>query len=118
MYRSIERILQKVHGRGASQAQELDNAINFAVRVMTMVNCSTQRQPTGILEQGSHRVPWRSDITMSQYVTSIFPTTDHPRYLLIDTVMIFFSEKKRNPRLRLCVFACAYPRIETLTWNS
>ena len=98
MCHSIEQILDKVHGHGASQAQELENSINFAVRVMTMVNCSTQRQPTGILEQGSHRVPWRSDITMSQFVTSIFPTTDHPRYLQIDTVFVFFPKKKLNPR--------------------
>ena len=48
-----------------------------------MVNCSAQRQPTGILEQGGHRVPWRSDATLCQFVTSIFPTTDHPRYILL-----------------------------------
>ena len=79
MYHSIEQILKKLHGQGASLAQELENAINFAVRVMTMVNCSAQRQPTGILEHGGHRVPWKSDASLCQFVTSIFPTTDHPR---------------------------------------
>ena len=55
-----------------------EHAINLAVRVMLMVNCSAQRQSSGLLEHGGHQVRWRSHVTFSQFVEEIFPMTDHP----------------------------------------
>jgi hypothetical protein len=55
-----------------------ERAINLAIRVMMMVNCSASRQSSALLEHGSHQAPWRSNITFSQFITDIFPKTDHP----------------------------------------
>lgn len=55
-----------------------ERAINIAVRVMMTVNCSAPRQSSALLEHGSQQVPWRSDIPFSEFITSIFPRTDHP----------------------------------------
>jgi hypothetical protein len=55
-----------------------ERAINIAVRVMMMVNCSTSRQSSVILEHGSQQVPWGKDVTFAEFITSIFPKTDHP----------------------------------------
>lgn len=55
-----------------------ERAINLAVKVMAMVNCSAQRQSSGLLEHGVLQAPWRSDVTFSQFISDIFPMTDHP----------------------------------------
>lgn len=55
-----------------------ERAINLAVRVMAMVNCSAQRHSSGLLEQGLSQAPWRSDVTFSQFIVDAFPMTDHP----------------------------------------
>jgi len=43
-----------------------------------MVNCSTSRQSSVLLEHGSQQVPWKGDVPFSEFITSIFPKTDHP----------------------------------------
>ena len=55
-----------------------ERAINLAVKVMTMVNCSAQYQSSGLLEHGLSQTPWRSDVTFSQFIVDTFPVTDHP----------------------------------------
>ena len=55
-----------------------ERAINIAVRVMMMVNCSTSRQSSVILEHGSQQIPWGKDVTFAEFIASIFPKTDHP----------------------------------------
>lgn len=55
-----------------------ERAINLAVRTMVMVNCSAQRQSPGLLEHGGYQIPWRNDVTFSQFIMNGFPTTDHP----------------------------------------
>ena len=64
-------------GRLPSSADR-ERAINLAVKVMAMVNCSAQRQSSGLLEHGLSQAPWRSDVTFSQFIVDIFPMTDHP----------------------------------------
>lgn len=59
-------------------APDQHHAINLAVRVMTMVNCSAQEQSQAFLEHGNYQVPWRSDVPFSQFISDIFPKTDHP----------------------------------------
>lgn len=59
-------------------ADRLDSAVNLAIRVMVMVNCSAQRQSTGLSEYGAYSILWRSDVTFSQFISSIFPLADHP----------------------------------------
>lgn len=72
-----DALLEKLFtDRPARSDQE--RAINIAVRVMMMVNCSASRQSSALLEHGSQQVPWRSDIPFSEFITSMFPKTDHP----------------------------------------
>lgn len=57
---------------------ERERAISLTVRVMIMVSCSPQRQSAGLLEHGINQVPWRSDLSFAEFMTSILPVTDHP----------------------------------------
>jgi hypothetical protein len=55
-----------------------ERAVNLAVRVMMMVNCSASRQSPALLEHGTHQAPWRSDVAFSQFISDAFPKMDHP----------------------------------------
>jgi hypothetical protein len=59
-------------------AADQERAINLAVRLMVMVNCSAQHQPSSVLEHGPSQVLWRDGVTFSQFISDIFPMTDHP----------------------------------------
>lgn len=64
--------------RNFPSSVDQERAINLAVKVMAMVNCSAQRQSSGLLEHGLSHAPWRSDVSFSQFLVDIFPMTDHP----------------------------------------
>ena len=64
--------------RRLPSSADQERAINLAVKVIAMVNCSAQRQSSGLLENGLSQAPWRSDVTFSQFIIDIFPMTDHP----------------------------------------
>ena len=68
---------EDTNGKLPSTADQ-ERAVNLAVKVMTMVNCSAQRQSSGLLEHGLSQAPWRSDVTFSQFIADTFPTTDQP----------------------------------------
>ncbi|KAH8800302.1 hypothetical protein F5884DRAFT_686099 [Xylogone sp. PMI_703] len=55
-----------------------ERAINLAVKVMMMINCVAQNRSASILELGNLRAPWKDDIPFRQFITEMFPTTDHP----------------------------------------
>ena len=55
-----------------------NRAFNFAARVLLMVNCTVPNQYSGILEYGEHSIPWRGNISISRFMSDVFPTTDHP----------------------------------------
>lgn len=59
-------------------ASDQEQAIDLAVRVMLMVNCSASYQTPGLLEHGAFQIPWRDSIPFSQFMSDIFPLTDHP----------------------------------------
>ncbi|KAL9130278.1 MAG: hypothetical protein Q9217_001489 [Psora testacea] len=48
-------------------------AINLAVKIMTMINCSAQQQNRELIEQGTFGLPWRDDISLSQFILHVFP---------------------------------------------
>lgn len=76
-----DQLTDKLFADGTRQsppADRLDSAINLAVRVMVMVNCSAQRQSSGLLEHGANPILWRNDATFSQFISGLFPLTDHP----------------------------------------
>lgn len=55
-----------------------DSAIDLAVKVMTMDNCSAPDHSLSLLEHGTCQVPWRGDISLDDYIENILPLTDHP----------------------------------------
>jgi len=72
-----ERMFADRPGRPPPLADQ-ERAINLAVRVMFMINCSEQHHSSGLLEHGTDNAVWRSDITFAQFITDIFPIVDHP----------------------------------------
>jgi hypothetical protein len=92
-----EALVEKLFtSRPARNDQE--RAINIAVRVMMMVNCSMSRQSSILLEHGNQDVPWRNDVPFSEFITSIFPKTDHPS---IDHIKANLKATKLKKRARL-----------------
>jgi hypothetical protein len=92
-----DALLEKLFtDRPARNDQE--RAINIAVRITMMVNCSTSRQSPVLLEHGSQQVPWRSDMPFSEFIASIFPKTDHPS---IDHIKENLRATKLKKRARL-----------------
>ncbi|KIW21418.1 hypothetical protein PV08_01998 [Exophiala spinifera] len=55
-----------------------ERALNLAVRVSAMINCSAVYQDLGVLEHGLLRQHWRGDISYSQFMSLLFPQIDHP----------------------------------------
>jgi hypothetical protein len=74
----IDKLFHVSARQGYFSAADEDRVVNLAVRIMVMVNCSAQHQFSGFLEHGLHQVPWRRDVTFTQFITNIFPMTDHP----------------------------------------
>jgi len=68
------------YGKRSKQpsSEDLEHAIDLAVRVMTMVNCSTRCLSPGLLEHGAFQIRWPRDVTFSQFIANAFPMTDHP----------------------------------------
>jgi hypothetical protein len=78
-----EQLAQNVFGNRIKRSkqpssEDMERAIDLAVRVMTMVNCSAQRLSPGLLEHGAFQIRWPSDVTLSQFIANAFPMTDHP----------------------------------------
>ncbi|EXJ64908.1 hypothetical protein A1O7_01247 [Cladophialophora yegresii CBS 114405] len=55
-----------------------DRAVNLAVRAMTMIKCSADRQSSDSLELGIRPLQWRQEISLSQFLREAFPKTNHP----------------------------------------
>jgi hypothetical protein len=68
----------KNHNRTVPPADDQDRAINLAVKVMAMVNCSAQHQSPGLLEHGAFQRRWQNDVALTQFMTDAFPMSDHP----------------------------------------
>jgi hypothetical protein len=78
-----EQLVQNVFGNCIKRSkqpslEDVEHAIDLAVRVMAMVNCSAQRLSPGLLEHGALQIRWPSDVTFSQFIANAFPMTDHP----------------------------------------
>ena len=65
-------------GRLLPSAKDRERAVNLAVRAMTMLNCSSQRQSSSVLEHGIARVPWTQEVTFGEFIAAALPRTDHP----------------------------------------
>lgn len=78
-----EQLVQHLSGNLFKQnkqpsSEDMERAIDLAVRVMTMVNCSAQCLSPTLLEHGAFQTRWPSHVTFSQFIANAFPMTDHP----------------------------------------
>jgi hypothetical protein len=55
-------------------------ALNMAVRIMTSICCSSERQYLGQIELGSDPVVWRNDKSLQQFLESAFPAPAHSSF--------------------------------------
>jgi len=63
---------------GKNGSEDIENAVNLAVRVMTMINCPQQGLDSDILELGTNQIPWLSEFSLCEYIRSVLPTArDH-----------------------------------------
>ena len=74
----VDELSRDNTSRRLPSSADRERAVNLAVKVMAMVNCSAQRQSSGSLEHGLSQAPWRSDVTFTQFIIDTFPMTDHP----------------------------------------
>lgn len=74
----VEKMFSNQPGRKPITVEDQERAINLAVRVLAMINCSGQRQTSTLLEHGMFQTPWRSNISLGQFISDAFPMTDHP----------------------------------------
>lgn len=51
-------------------------AVNLAVQVMSMIKCSADNQPWGLLELGARPLQWHSDKSLADFISGAFPQRD------------------------------------------
>jgi hypothetical protein len=73
-----ESLFGKQPGQSQAALADRECAINLAVKVMAMINCSAAHQTPSLLEHGTFQIPWRETVPFSQFMSDIFPLTDHP----------------------------------------
>jgi hypothetical protein len=61
-----------------------ERAVDLAIRVMFMVNCSTPRQDSVLVEAGVHQFSWRNDVTLAEFIESLFVKRPHPNISRIE----------------------------------
>jgi hypothetical protein len=63
------------------QRDEFDEQkiVDLAIEIMLMVDCSVGHFST-IPTVGPYRALWQEDTSVVEFVTDMFPTTDHPRF--------------------------------------
>lgn len=59
-------------------SEDRRQALNLAMRIAYMVNCSAQQHCSALMEFGPLQRHWQDDCTMSQFMVESFRTTDHP----------------------------------------
>jgi hypothetical protein len=67
-----------VWGNGStSSSPQVASTIDRAIRIMTMVDCSSLHQSSGRLEEGVLRIPWRGQDSFSQFLEQAIPFNHH-----------------------------------------
>ncbi|KAH8587049.1 hypothetical protein B0O99DRAFT_39470 [Bisporella sp. PMI_857] len=67
------------HGRQKPVPKlDQEHALDLAIKAMLMINCSVQHRSPALLEHGAYAVPWLGTVSLSDFVTNNFPTSDHP----------------------------------------
>jgi hypothetical protein len=71
-----ESLLGARPGRLPPSPEDRERALNLAIRVMTMIKCSSQRQSSNFLEHGYSRILWKQDMTYKDFLTVSIPRTE------------------------------------------
>lgn len=69
---------RRSHDGQVPAAEDQDRAINLAMKLMTMISCTTETQAGGLLESGVQPSIWRGDKSLADFFTLTFPMRDHP----------------------------------------
>lgn len=75
-----------------------ERALNLAVQVTMMINCSASRQSSVLLEHGNQQNRWHNDVTFSEFIRDSFPQDMHPS---IDEIGENLQAIKLKKRARL-----------------
>jgi hypothetical protein len=89
--------------------EDQDRAINLAVKIMVMINCSAQRQVSGLLEHGAFQKRWHNDATLTEFISDAFPETDHP--------VFNETEPGDGPRLKSALMAKKLKKVAGLKFK-
>ncbi|RSL64786.1 hypothetical protein CEP54_004594 [Fusarium duplospermum] len=63
-------------GGQAPTPDDQDRAFNLALRVMVTVTCCLDNRSVDTLEAGLQPIPWRDDMTWTQFLSTAFPVID------------------------------------------
>ncbi|TGO35296.1 hypothetical protein BHYA_0163g00110 [Botrytis hyacinthi] len=75
-----------------------ERALNLAVQVVVMINCSASRQSSVLLEYGNEEARLHLNDTFSQFLNDVFPKTSHPSIDEIKSELLA-TKLKKNARL-------------------
>lgn len=70
-------LLEKLFDDRPTRADQ-KRALNLAVQVVMMINCSVSRQSSVLLEYGNQQARWNKDDSFSQFLHDAFPKIAHP----------------------------------------
>jgi hypothetical protein len=74
------RVFSSRAGGKSPSLEDQESAIDLAIKAMTMVTCSSQPRSTALVEHGIYSAPWMSNTPFSQFISDIFPKTNHPDF--------------------------------------
>jgi hypothetical protein len=61
-------------------ATDRNRAFNIAASVLFMVHCAPLRDAVDFLEDAYLPLPWRNEVSATQYMLEAFPATEHPYF--------------------------------------
>lgn len=62
-------------GKALPTTKDQDTAFNLAFRVMTTITCCLKSRSTDALEVGVQPIPWRQDMSWTEFLSALFPTS-------------------------------------------
>ncbi|KAF4508095.1 hypothetical protein G6O67_004520 [Ophiocordyceps sinensis] len=75
-------------------------AFNLVVQVMTMVKCSAENQPSGLLELGTQPLPWHAHASLTEFMSRAFPESERVHVCALDNQISHMKSALRARRLR------------------
>ncbi|KAI0122973.1 hypothetical protein BJ170DRAFT_736861 [Xylariales sp. AK1849] len=89
----LEKLVSRLQGSVSITPVFPPTLVNNAVRIMTMINCASDKFP-GRLEKAESRMPWGSKTSITEYLEHVFTMTTHP--ILSDPTTAHYLEFKED----------------------